>query len=253
VELNPGSALACNDLAVALAGRGQLAESIIQFQKALEINPDFAEVDYNLGNALAKCGRLDEAITHYRQALKLKPDSVALHYNLGLILLDHGQVDEAIAQFGMALQIKPDFADAHYHLGRALTRQGQIGEAIRQYHQTLKVKPDHAEAWNSLAWLRATYPEASFRDGAEAVKSAQRAAQLTGGRDAPILDTLGAAYAEAGRFPEAVQAARKALDLATQQNNQSLAESIKAKLALYEAGTPFRAMPKSPAAGSTRP
>ena len=88
--------------------------------------------------------------------------------------------------------------------------------------------------------MLATCPEASVRNGAEAVELAQRAVQLSDGRVPAILGTLAAAYAEAGRFPEAVQTARKALDLATQRNELALAEEIKAKIPLYEAGTPFR-------------
>ena len=79
-----------------------------------------------------------------------------------------------------------------------------------------------------------------MRRGAEAVTLAARAAQLSGARDPALLDTLAAAYAEAGRFPEAVSAARRARDLATQQHQPAQAESIQTRLALYEAGTPFR-------------
>ena len=93
---------------------------------------------------------------------------------------------------------------------------------------------------NNLAWVLATCREASVRNGAEAIELARRAVELSGGRVPAILGTLAAAYAEAGRFPEAVQTARKALELATQQNKQALAKSIKAKILLYEAGTPFR-------------
>ena len=69
---------------------------------------------------------------------------------------------------------------------------------------------------------------------------ARRAVQLSGGREAKILDTLAAAYAEAGRFSEAVATAGKALDLATQQRQQTLADGLRARLALYKAGKPFR-------------
>ncbi len=85
----------------------------------------------------------------------------------------------------------------------------------------------------------ATNPNASARNGVEAVEYAQRAEKLSGGREPAILGTLAAAYAEAGRFPDAVRTARNALKLALQQNNSTLAESIKAKIPLYEVGTPF--------------
>ena len=63
--------------------------------------------------------------------------------------------------------------------------------------------------------MLATNPNASVRNGAEAAELAERAARLSGGQKPAILGTLAAAYAEAGRFPEAVQTARKALKLAT--------------------------------------
>ena len=79
------------------------------------------------------------------------------------------------------------------------------------------------------------------------------AAQLSGDREPAVLGTLAAAYAEAGQFAEAAKTARLALEAAGQQNNPSLAESIRGKIALYEAGTPFHETPPPVAAGSARP
>ena len=101
-------------------------------------------------------------------------------------------------------------------------------------------QPNDVTLLNDTAWLLATNPNASIRNGPQAVEYAQRAARLSGGREPAILGTLAAAYAEAGRFPEAVQAARTAIELARQQNQRAMVESIQAKLKLYEAGTPFR-------------
>ena len=106
----------------------------------------------------------------------------------------------------------------------------------------LRARPDDVALLDDTARVLATNPNASIRNGAEAVELAQRAAQLSDRREPAILGTLAAAYAEAGRFSEAVQTARKALDLATEQNKQSLAESLKAKIPLYEAGTPCHEM-----------
>ena len=92
---------------------------------------------------------------------------------------------------------------------------------------------------NDTAWLLATVPSATARNGPEAVELARRAIDLSGGNNPELMGTLAAAYAEAGRFAEAAETARKALDLATQQSKQALAESIRAKIRLYQAGTPF--------------
>ena len=105
---------------------------------------------------------------------------------------------------------------------------------------------------NNTAWLLATDQNASVRNGAEAVELAGRAVRLSNGREPAILGTLAAAYAETGRFPEAVQTARKALELAVQQNNRPLTDVLPARIALYEAGKPFR-QPTSASGGTSKP
>jgi len=86
----------------------------------------------------------------------------------------------------------------------------------------------------------ATSREASVRNGAEAVELAERAVDASGGRQARILATLAASYAEAGLFPKAIETAQRARELATRENNQQLAEGLNGMIALYEAKTPFR-------------
>ena len=161
-------------------------------------------------------------------------------------LAGRGQVDEAIAHYRKALEIKPDYAMARQNLAIVLELQGKPAEAIVQWREAVRLQPSNVAILNRMAWLLATQPDASLRNGAEAVELARRAMQLLGGADPSNLDTLAAAYAEAGRFPEAVQSAERALALATQQNQQSLAESIQAKIQLYKAGTPFRETALSP-------
>jgi Flp pilus assembly protein TadD len=112
-------------------------------------------------------------------------------------------------------------------------------ESMSHYYESLKSEPDDSLALNNLAWMRATCPQAALRNGGEAVKLAQRAVRLSNGREALAVGTLAAAYAEAGRFPEAVQTARQAIDLARRQNKRALAEDTEARLRLYMAKTPY--------------
>jgi tetratricopeptide (TPR) repeat protein len=152
-------------------------------------------------------------------------------------------VDEAIVQYQKALQISPDFAEALNNLGGALLQKGSVDEAIVQYQKALQIKPDYAEALNNLARVLATCPQASLRDGAKAVALARRANQLTGDGNPVVLGTLAAAYAEAGRFPEAVETAKRALDLSVAQNNNPLAEVIQNQLKLFETHSPYHEKP----------
>src|SRR5207249_2388011 len=102
------------------------------------------------------------------------------------------------------------------------------------------LEPNYAPACNNLAWLLATSPRASVRNGVRAVELALRAEQLSGGQNAVFIGTLAAAYAEAGRFAEAITTAQRALRLATAQNNTALANRLGARIQLYQNGSPYR-------------
>ena len=239
LEIKPDHAEAHYDLGNTLLQKGRVDEAIVHYQKALEIKPDHAETHYNLGNALLQKGSVDEAIVHYQKALGIKPDYAEAHNNLGSALNSQGRFNEAMVHFQKALGIKPGYAEAHYNLGNALLRKGSMDEAIAHYQKALEIKPDYAEAQNNLARVLATSSQASLRNGNKAVILAQQANQLTGGENPVILSTLATAYAEAGRFPEAVETAQRALRLAETQSNTTLADAIRSQLKLYQAGIPF--------------
>jgi tetratricopeptide (TPR) repeat protein len=240
VEIDPDYAVAHDNLGNILLQKGRVDEAIAQFQKALEAKPDYAEVHYNLGIILLQRGQVDEAIAHYQRALEAKPDFVKAHYNLGNILLRKGQVEEAITHYQKALAIQPDYADAHFNLATALLCQGRVAEAVAQYRKTVEFKPDAVAARDNLAWVLATCPDASVRNGGAAIAQAEEANRLVGGNNPKILCTLAAAYAEAGRFPEAVATAQRALQLATTQDNADLVTSLRTQLASYQTNAPFR-------------
>ncbi len=240
LEIRPDYAEAHYNLGLIFPRLGRLDEAITEYRKALEIRPDYAEAHNNLGSILARLGRPDEAITEYRKALEIKPHWAEVQNNLGAALKGIGRYDEAILHFGKAVEIEPDNADFHYNFGIVLYNQGQLDEASAHFQRALEIKPDHARArnlgvvksqreellktlghqrellrlqpddivlLNETAWMLATNPNASIRDGAEAVELAQRAVQLSEGREPAVFGTLAAAYAEAGRFAEAVQTA----------------------------------------------
>jgi protein O-mannosyl-transferase len=240
LEANPQHASAHYNLAGALLNRGQVEEAIAHYRSDLEIRPDDADARNYLGVALQRCGRAEEAIEQHRRAVELKPEKGSFHYSLALALSTVGRFDEAIAHYRAAIQQKPDAVEARHNLGTILYRQGKTAEAVAQLREALRRQPDYVLSLDQLAWIRATCPQPSVRNGAEAVELAQRAAQLSDGRQPAIFDTLAAAYAEAGRYGEAVDTAQKAIDLARQQRNAPLVESIQARLRLYQTKKPFR-------------
>jgi tetratricopeptide (TPR) repeat protein len=240
LEIKPHFFEAYNNLGTALLQKGELSEAIVHFQKALEIKPDYADAQSNLGNAFLQEGQVEEAIAHFQMALRIEPNFSQVQYNLGNAFIKKGRLDEAIGHYQKALEIDPAYAEAHGNLGSAFLKQGQVEEAIAHYKKALGMKPLNVGFQNSLALVLATCPTDSLRNGFRAVELAEKANQLSGGCQPLFLRTLAAAYAEAGRFPEAVEAAQKALALAKSQGNARLTETIESNLKLYQRDLPLR-------------
>jgi len=226
------------NLGVALASQGRANEAINHYRQAIKIRPDHFEAYSNLGNLLSEQGKLDEAIDNYRRALEFKPDDAVAHYNLGILLAQQGKFSDAIDNFNQALKAKPDYAEAYNNLGNTLLALGRLDEAVACYRQALHFKPDWPLPLNNIARILATHPDQKIRDPHEAVKAAERAAELTKYGDAMVLETLATAYAAAGRFNDAVTAAQTALGLASAAKNEELSGRLRRQLGLYRQATP---------------
>ena len=238
IQLNPNYSESLNNLGYALAGKGRFDEAIENYRKAIQINPDFSALN-NLGFALAAQGRFDEAIENYRKAIQINPTNVIALDNLGRALASQGRFDEAIENFHKAIQINPNHPDVFFGFGIVLTQSGRTKEAVAQYREALRLNPNLAGALNNLAWVLAASPDDELRNGAEAVRLAERACELTHHGEPLFIGTLAAAYAEAGRFPEAVTTEEKAEQLATAAGLTAVAAKDRELLELYRAGKPY--------------
>jgi tetratricopeptide (TPR) repeat protein len=240
LRTRPDYAEAYNNLGSALERQGKIVEAVEKYRRALRIKSDLAEAHYNLGNVLQGQGKIVEAIQHFYRALQIEPDDAMTYYRLGHCLQRQGKVVEAIEHYHQALRIKPDFAKAHTSLGAALGKEGDIPAAVRQYTRALDLNPDIPTALNNLAWIRATHPDEGLRDGTRAVELAERSCELTHHRAAGALDTLAAAYAEAGRFDAAIKTAASAIDAATAAGDEKLVREFRGRAELYGQGVPYR-------------
>jgi tetratricopeptide (TPR) repeat protein len=240
IAIDPKYAFAFNNLGLAMAGKGDLDEAVADFMKAVELDPANAGAEDNLGHALMAKGNVDGAIPHFERALELGPETAEYHTNLGIALGKKGRLADAIPQFERALALAPDAVDAQYSLGKALIMSGRGEEGLAYWKQALLKEPDNLQVLNDTAWVLATSSDAALRDGNAAMALAEHAAQLTSEREPAILGTLAAVFAETGRFDKAVEFEKRATELATQQGNAALAQSLNARLALFEEKTPVR-------------
>jgi tetratricopeptide (TPR) repeat protein len=238
VRLAPGLAEAHNKLGAALGALGRADDAIAQFQEALRI-AQTAEIHHNLGFAYARQGRQEMAIEEFQAALRLDPDHFLSLVHLGAALGALGRSAESEAPLRHALELKPADFDARRLLAVSLTVQGRVDEAIRAYGEILNRAPDDLDALNNVAWMRATCADPRLRDGAEAVRLAERARDQSPEPQAVLYSTLAAAYAEAGRFTEAVSAGQRAVELAQGTGETQAAQSFQRQLERYRAGRPF--------------
>jgi tetratricopeptide (TPR) repeat protein len=229
-----------DDVALLYLDLGRAGEAAAHLEASVRLKPESTAAHFNFGTALTLGGRLDEAIEQYRQALQIKPDYALAHNNLGNVLLRRENPGEALEHFREAVRLDPSNAEAHYNVGSVLRSRGDLSEAAGQFRQTVQLKPDWIPAVASLAWLLATAPDTALRDANEAIRFAERAADLTGRHDASALDILAAAYAAAGQFDRAVAASEAALGM---KPDAALAAAIRRRLELYRQHKPFRSTP----------
>jgi len=196
-----------------------------------------------LAEALLQQGKLDEAIVHSQAAIEIRPANAGAYGRVPMVLTSE-QAQSAIAYWQSRLKNNPLDVDAHNNLGVVLIQSGDPSGAIAEWETSLAIKPNDGNAENNLAWILATYPEETLRNGTRAVKLAKQASMLPGGQDPIVLRTLAAAYAEAGEFSKANETASEALKSAAARKNSSLVETLQSEIALYRANTPYRELPK---------
>lgn len=217
----------------------QVDKAIYHLNEALRIRPGWLDAHNSLGITLSESGKANEAIAQFTYILELDPNHVMAHSNLGSVLAKQNRFNEAVTHFNRALSIKPDSDGAHGQLAMALAGQGKFEEAIKHYNEALRLNPYWADVINNLAWIFATHKEARFSNPGEAIRLAERACELTDYESPGLLDTLAAAYAAMGKFPEAIEIAGKAIRLAEAENKKDMAADIRNRLNLYQANQPY--------------
>ncbi|HEY3762642.1 MAG TPA: tetratricopeptide repeat protein [Verrucomicrobiae bacterium] len=233
-RLAPNNALIQNNYGVALVHDGQTNAAIARYEMAIRLQTNYADAYNNLGAALTGTGRFAEAASAVGQAVNFEPDNPAVRVNFGLALLRLGRVPDAAQQFAKAVSLAPDLPQAQYQLGLGLAIMRQPADALRHLQEASRLRPYWPDPLNATAWILATDGDAQIRNGPEAVKLAENAATLSMWKDPVILNTLAAAYAEAGRFDDAAKTAAQAVTLAKKSGQNQLATQIQALQALYQ-------------------
>ncbi len=218
-------------------------DSITLWTRTLAVTSNNETAQWCIASALLERGRLDEAIAHSQAAVAIRPEKAGAYGKVPVVLTDE-QTQAAIARLTKRLETYPRSVDAHNNLGVILYQSGDARAAVNQWEMSLAIAPNDGNAQNNLAWVLATYPDDSIRDGAKAVMLAESAVRLAGGENPIVLRTLAGAYAEDGQFAKAAETAQRAADLATTQKNPSLGATLRGEMARYRENQPHREVPK---------
>jgi tetratricopeptide (TPR) repeat protein len=220
-------------------GNGDLAEA--EYALAARADPFFAKTYNALGLLRLEQRRLDDAIDAFARAAERDPRFAEAYSNLGFALLMQGRADEALAELGTAVELRPLLAKAHDLRALIQLRKGDARAALSSFLASIAAEPDRFEPYSQAAWILAAHPDASIRNGAQALALAQQMSACSNAADAPLTgEVLAAAFAECGRYDEAIQNAHRAAELYAQRGDTGRVAAVRNQMLLYAKHQPYR-------------
>jgi tetratricopeptide (TPR) repeat protein len=216
---------------------GKYEEAIADFTRVAEMNPEYSNAWFNLGEIRSEMGDFKKAAADYSKAIELDPQDAKAWVGRGVARLRLQLASEALQDLERALELAPDEADSLAQRGDAHQCLGNWERAAEDFRRANDLDKQSAAAYRGAAWLMATCPEERFRKPELAIQAATRAIELAGSSDYRLLDTLAAAYANAGKFEEAVQTVEKAIHAV---RDLQVADVLRRRLALYREKKPYR-------------
>lgn len=274
LRIQKDSAEVTDELGAIEESQGRLDAALGTYRRALALNPGFESSRYNVAVVLVLMGKTEAARIEIEEAIRRKPERAGLLVNRGVALSKQSRTAEAERVFELATLIESSADEARYNLGALAKNAGRIADAVKHFEMLLRAAPadergiaalssiyvanrrsadlarilrvaNAASPRNlkfafSLAQLLASSSDDAVRNGPEALRVAQAADRLANHQDAEVLAVLAAAYAENGLFDDARSTAGEALSRAQAANRENLVSQIRAQLAGYEAGKPFR-------------
>jgi tetratricopeptide (TPR) repeat protein len=233
------------DEAMQLEEKGENEKALGLWKKVVAMDPENAKGQNGLGISLYVHGSREEAFEHLRQAIQINPAAVEGHYVLGKFLLEQSHADQALPEFQATVSIRQHFAAGEEGLASTYEALGNNPAALVHWRKAHAIEPARVSAILGAAWLLATAPEASLRNGGEALSLAESANNLAPAEDPEVLDTLAAAFAENGEYTSAIASETRALHLATARGDAKMASAVRNRLLLYNAKKPFHEAPSA--------
>jgi len=220
----------------------QTDKALADLDRLLEVRPSSPTAMRLRAMLLAGMGKFDEAVRQMEQLAKNTPEDIDTQMQLAVLYTAASKLQKALEIYTTLLAQRPDEPRVLRARGDLLLTTGKHAEAIADYERALKVQPKDPGVLNNFAWVLATSPDDKLRNGRRAIELAKTACEVTGYKEAHILSTLAAAYAETGDFKTAIQWSEKAVQAGTEEQKEALSK----ELASYRAGKPWRELLREP-------
>jgi tetratricopeptide (TPR) repeat protein len=235
----------------ALLLRGQLyaqgeewEEALADAEQLVDLAPGSSDALRLWAAAISGSKKIDEALQRLERIHDLNPDDTSVSLRLAMLYGAKKEPERAIEAYTQTIAREPQNWFAFQGRADTYLGVGKQAEAVEDYEQALKLEPENSGILNNLAWLLATSPEDKLRDGKRAIELAKKACEVTDYKQAHILSTLAAAYAETGDFDTAKKWSSKAVEI----GEESMKEQLSKELESYKEGKPWReAQPEAPA------
>ena len=207
------SAVALNNLGVALTDLDRAGEALPHLLRAVELDAADARAQSNLGVALTELDRAGEALPHLLRAVELDAADAKAWFNLGNAHVAAGDLATACPAFERSLELDGGRFKAWNNLGLARLVNGDAAGAEAAWRRSIRIRPDFGDARLNLAKLLLSRGElASAADHVQAVLERDRS-------DAEAHNLLGVILAEAGQPREAVGCFEAAVELEPQRGD----------------------------------
>jgi tetratricopeptide (TPR) repeat protein len=239
LHLDPSDASIYYERGRAYEDKDDDRRALADLNEAIRLDPKYAWAYHERGFVYSDMGDYRKALADFNEAIRLDPQDSEAYLGRGNTHYDNDELVQAVADYSEAIGLDPYNESAWFERGRTYLMQGEYESALSDLVEAIRLDPEDESPYNYGAWLLATCPKASFRDGALAVKLATKACELVDWKDPEVLDTMAAAHAEAGNFPAAVKGEEQAIDLTPSSGRPE----FESRLELYHARKPYRHQP----------
>jgi tetratricopeptide (TPR) repeat protein len=243
IQINPKYASAYVNRSAQYSDKGNYKVAIRDATMALQLNPKHANAYHNRGAYYAETGDFDKAIADLSEAIRLDPRSATTFYGRATVYEDIEQSGKAMADYDRVIRIAPKDADEYAVRGVAYFKKGNYKEAASAFEKALQLFPNNDSVLGRFAWFRATCPDASLRNGKEAIRMSMRACELSKWKELYRIEALAAAHAETGDFDQAVKYQTQAMKMKSEYG--PIDKKTRERLALYRDHKPWRSEPLS--------